>query len=731
MTDPIARSQDAVRLASKAAKVLLISSAILLLALAAIFATIIARQDSLRDSIREDRLWATYQFDREARTLDNLIDHYVLSPVVPAPRPQELGKRYDILYSRLTLLEEASFDEKRASLGGTEQERQEARALTLGMQEFFDSLVQGRMPSNADILATREKSSRLSQVTGELLNKTNAAVSEARTVERDEILSLQRFSAIIVVTICFTIGLLILSLLRQVKLFKLTSQELGRTTATLGEAYALAEAGNRAKSEFMATIGHEIRTPLNAILGLSELLSYARLSPADHESVAAINSSGTALLEIINEILDFTKLEAGPMSREQLPYQPVALATELIRVMRSRAEAKRTRIDLVCDGIDENGWFMGDPTHIRRILFNLLGNAIKFTDNGIIRLSIRAGEAGKMHFAVVDTGIGIPESARSKLFQPFSQVDSSTSRRFGGTGLGLAICKRIVEELGGSIGVESSPGIGSQFWFDVPAAVADAPEPERTPPAPAPAPSPARGLHILVAEDHPMNRDVIRQFLEKLNQSADVVTDGAEAVAAVMRRHYDLVIMDMQMPVMDGIEATRNMRKLGINVPIVALTANASDSDRDACIEAGMNGFESKPISLAALSGMLRRFGSMDGAEAGTSASAAPAATTGKIHRIDELRSVVGEDGVQALIGAFTGELPRLMTKLHAAVTEGNAGEIDLALHTIKGSAANLGLSTLSDLAQSLRGLPPERIDIGQVEAECSRAVGALNQQAA
>ena len=592
MSDPIARSQDAVKLASKAAKVLLISSAVLLLALAAIFATIIARQDSLRDSIREDRLWATYQFDREARTLDNMVDHYVKSPAVPSPDPQEMGKRYDILYSRLTLLDEASFDEKHASTGGTGSEREEAHALTLGMQDFFDGLAQGKTPTDAEILRTQEQSARLTQVTGELLNKTNASVSEARTAERDDVMSLQRFSAVIVVAICITIGLLILSLLRQVKLFKLTSQELSRTTATLSEAYELAEAGNRAKSEFMATIGHEIRTPLNAILGMSEMLSYARLAPADHESVAAINTSGTALLEIINEILDFTKLEAGPMAREQLPYQPVTLATELIRVMRSRAEAKNTRIDLVVDGIDEGRWHLGDPTHIRRILFNLLGNAIKFTENGIIRLCVKSIDGDKIHFAVVDTGIGIPDNARHKLFQPFSQVDSSTSRRFGGTGLGLAICKRIVEELGGKIGVESSPGIGSQFWFEVPGARTDAPEVEKKPALTTQ--SHDHKLHILVAEDHPMNREVIRQFLEKLNQSADVVPDGAEAVAAAMRVRYDLVIMDMQMPVMDGIEATRNLRNLGIDVPIVALTANASDSDREACLAAGMNGFEVK-----------------------------------------------------------------------------------------------------------------------------------------
>ncbi|MFT3670710.1 ATP-binding protein [Aestuariivirga sp.] len=716
------------RLASRATKVLLISSAALLLALAAIFATIIARQDSMRDSIREDKLWAIYQLDREARTLDNMLDHYAQSSVLPPPAPHELGKRFDILYSRLTLLNEANFDDKRISSSNTEAERKEAQDLTLGMQDFFDSLAQGKQPSAADISKTREQTTRLMQVTGELLNKTNSAVSEARTMERDDIMSLQRFSAIIVVAICFTIGLLILSLLRQVKLFRVTSQELSKTTSTLSQAYELAEAGNRAKSEFLATIGHEIRTPLNAILGMSEMLSYGKLSARERESVSAINSSGTALLEIINEILDFTKLEAGSMSREHLPYQPVELARELIRVMRARADARHTRLDLVTDGVEEGDWITGDPTHIRRILFNLVGNAIKFTDNGIIRLNVKKLD-GKIRFAVADTGIGIPEEARHKLFQPFSQVDSSTSRRFGGTGLGLAICKRIVEELGGKIGVESTPGIGSLFWFEVPGVSADAPPreqavvhlPEKQPPL----------LHILVAEDHPMNREVIRQFLEKLGQSADVVSDGAEAVAAAMRRHYDLVIMDMQMPVMDGIEATRNLRKLGINVPIVALTANASDVDREACLTAGMNGFKSKPISLAALTNLLHRFSGSADAEAAAEPAAAQLPESRKIHRIEELRSIVGEEGVQNLIAAFVAELPLMTEKLRAAIAVGKEGEVDLVLHTLKGAAANLGLTGLAELAQSFRNMSPEEISMDEIIKECDRATGALGQQAA
>lgn len=732
MIDPITRTQDAVRIASRDTKILLAFLALLLLGLAGVFSAIIAKQDTLRDSIREDRLWATYQFDREARTLDNLIDHYTMAPPGKIPDSAELQKRYDILYSRLTLLDQSKFDVEGESVPSLDVERQQARALTLQMQAVFDNLAKGIQPTAAEVARTQEQASQLAHVTAGLLNKTNAAASEARSNERADVLSLQRFSASIVVAVCVTIGLLLLSLLKQIRLFKRTSQELQATTTALTNAYELAEAGNRAKSEFLATIGHEIRTPLNAILGMSEILSSSRLSSEDRENVAAINSSGTALLEIINEILDFTKLEAGKMTREQLAYQPVAIGRDLIRVMRARAYAKGSRLDLQLENLSEDAWRLGDPTHIRRVLFNLMGNAIKFTENGFVKLRITGRDDGRIEFAVADTGIGIPESARHKLFKPFSQVESSTNRRFGGTGLGLAICKRIVEELGGEIGVESIPGLGSTFWFMVPSPYTSAPD---KPATALPAPETAgKSLRILVAEDHPMNRDVMRRFLDRLNHKPDLVCNGQEAVDAALREPYDIIIMDMQMPVMDGIQATRELRKRSVSIPIVALTANASEMDRAACLEAGMNGFESKPVSIASLSALL-----------GKSVADAPARNIlplerpvkpqakapGNLQRLKELQEIVGKEGVRALVEAFKEELPALTSKLQQAVASGDREEIDRVLHTMKGSAANLGLDALAELAQSYRDLPHGAIDCERILLACEQAKQDLGQRAA
>ncbi|NMD08073.1 MAG: response regulator, partial [Phyllobacteriaceae bacterium] len=525
---------------------LLVATAVLLVALGGIFAAINTRQNALRDSIREDVLWAIYQFDRETRTLANLIDHLAPEKAVAESEARELVKRYDILFSRLTLLDESRFGRLFEKGGEFDDRRRDARALTLAMQAYFESSAVHGNSSAVELKRAQVTVQKLAKVTGELLNQTNSAVSEARANERSDVMTLQRFSAGIVIAVSITIALLIFSLLRQIKLFKRTSDELGETTRELSKAYELAEVGNRAKSEFMATIGHEIRTPLNVILGMSEILSHARLSAQDQENVTMINRSGMALLETINEILDFAKLEAGRMTHEELPYQPLFMANELIEMMRSRAQLRGTRIDLVAEGVEESDWFKGDPTLTRRILLNLLGNAVKFTEKGNIRLCIKTAEGDKIHYAVIDTGIGIPDSARHKLFQPFSQVESSTSRRFGGTGLGLAICKRVVTELRGVIGVDSSPGIGSKFWFEIPGPRTDAPRIVRSEAAQDSLLH--RNLRILVAEDHPVNRDVIGQFLGKLGLSADAVPDGAEAVSAVIRGNYDVILMDMQMP---------------------------------------------------------------------------------------------------------------------------------------------------------------------------------------
>ena len=377
-----------------------------------------------------------------------------------------------------------------------------------------------------------------------------------------------------------------------------------RNERALAAARDAAEAAGRARSEFLAVMSHEIRTPMNGIIGVAGLLQDMPLAETERHYVRIILDSGQHLLQLINDILDFSRLDAGRLDLEETAFDMREVVRDSVELMAAEATAKGLSMAVeVADDVPVRA--VGDAHRLRQVLLNLLGNGIKFTAAGSVRLSVRLvraeGSAVRLGFAVADTGIGIAPEALGKLFTEFTQVDSSISRRFGGSGLGLAICRRLVERMGGTISVESTPGAGSVFHFDV---LLTLPRGNTVRQAPAAEATAIASHRVLIAEDNPTNRLVATRMLERMGHRVEAVENGREAVEAVQRGGFDLVLMDVMMPEMDGIAATEAIRRLSGTagtIPIIGLTANAMAADQERCLAAGMTHFETKPISAARL----------------------------------------------------------------------------------------------------------------------------------
>jgi PAS domain S-box-containing protein len=388
-----------------------------------------------------------------------------------------------------------------------------------------------------------------------------------------------------------------------------------RQELALIEAQRAAEAGADAKAAFLANMSHEIRTPMNGVMGVLHLLKTEALTEEGRSMLEEALSCGQMLAELLNDVIDFSKIEAGHLELASEPVDPSALAHGVARLLRPQVEGRGLQLRL--EGFETVGWVRTDPVRLRQALFNLVGNAVKFTLEGhiVIRAALRPGDPHPvLRLEIEDTGIGIPADAQDRIFQRFDQGDASTTRRFGGSGLGLAITRRLAEMMGGDVGFSSTEGVGSTFWLEV-----AAPPAERAQAVPETADAVLEGLRILVVEDNATNRMIATKLLENLGASVETAPDGLLGVEAATRGAFDLILMDVQMPGIDGLEAARRIRALGgaaAGVPIVALTANVLAHQRQSYLEAGMDGVVGKPISPAALLTEIARLsGAPDGEE--------------------------------------------------------------------------------------------------------------------
>jgi signal transduction histidine kinase/DNA-binding NarL/FixJ family response regulator len=491
----------------------------------------------------------------------------------------------------------------------------------------------------------------------------------------------------------------------------------------LQEASAQADAANRAKSQFLSAMSHEIRTPLNGLLGMTELLRGTRLEAEQARYVNLIASAGEALNALLGDILDLAKIEEGQITMERVDFDLEQTLSDVVGVYGEVAAGRG--LELVADiAAIEPRRVCGDPTRLRQVLSNLLGNATKFTERGEVALRcerIKAPPADARlwwRFTVSDSGIGIAPQAIDRLFQRFVQADASTTRQFGGSGLGLAICKHLVELMGGSIHVQSEPGRGSRFWFNLP--FEHATQPVR-PIAPATLHERTRAARVLVVEDNALNQQVIQGLLGHLGAHVSVAGNGSEALAALDHACFDLVFMDCQMPVMDGFEATRRLRALERldpsrrAVPVIALTANALSGDRDACLAAGMSDYVTKPVTQAKLAEALSRHlawreetpdsAALPCADGATGPDDPAAFDPGALNSLPMVQDGSDPGFADQMLTMFMAGTHTTLAAIESASSAGDTGPLQRLVHTLKSTAAQVGAPALAAEAERQEAL--------------------------
>jgi signal transduction histidine kinase/FixJ family two-component response regulator/HPt (histidine-containing phosphotransfer) domain-containing protein len=627
--------------------------------------------------------------------------------------PAALQLRYDIFLSRVTLLRTERAARLLRQVPNARQVLRQIDTFAARADLYLSGEPRGPMSPQA-ARALLDELVTLADPIHQLLLDASHQVAAQVTERREQVrqhnvvgLGLTAFLSAMVVVFA-------LIALRQVRKLEQRRQSLEVLADQLRDARTEAEAASTAKSEFLADMSHELRTPLHGLMGMLSLLKDAPDDTQAPRWLQTADDSATHLLRLLDDILDLSKLESGSLLLDPQDVDLRALVQDVKLLMQGHAADKGLTLDLRFEGSLPDHVRL-DPTRTRQVLYNLLNNAIKFSDAGTVTLSCRRrnGPEGEqqLEFDVIDSGIGMDQATVARLFQRFSRADDPVARRQGGTGLGLAISRNLARLMDGEIVVRSAPGAGSVFSFRCPLVPATSAAAQAAPPAPAT----PRTLRVLVAEDHPVNRLYIAALLERLGHQGIFVTNGLEAVQALRQQDVDLVLMDVHMPVMDGVaasEAIRSMEPPAAQVRIVALTADVFADTRERCLRAGIDEVITKPVSLPDLTALLaRHFGSTE-ATAGAESAAPPApagtdATRREAPLLDpgawrNVADLMGPDRAPALYAGFFEQAGESARRMREAMRAADVDEVCRAAHGVKGAALNLGLPALAEAAAVL-----------------------------